>query len=257
MNSEALPTSHGEGTPQSLLEESVNAEVSPWLSARRGLSVFLVLLTSGILFYLSAESAAQRGEAAERDLVDLVRNHQTIVGDLEKERKVLADEVLKATENLPTVALPPMPASHSSIPVQGPGIVITLNDAPPGEIPDGLTANDLVIHQQDIEDVMNAMWAGGAEAMTVQGQRISARSVIRCIGNVILVDGNSYSPPYQIAAIGDVERMKTTIESDPRVENYMQYVSLYGLGWKLQMKDSIEMAGSSQDITVRHAKVVN
>ena len=62
---------------------------------------------------------------------------------------------------------------------------MTLSDAPTDSIPDNVNPNDLVIHQQDIDDVMNAMWEGGAEAMTVQGVRIAPRTVVRCIGNVI------------------------------------------------------------------------
>ena len=64
---------------------------------------------------------------------------------------------------------------------------------------------------------MNALWAGGAEAMTVQGVRITNRTVIRCIGNVILVDGTSYSPPYVIQAIGDPDTLRATVTANPRI----------------------------------------
>jgi len=117
------------------------------------------------------------------------------------------------------------------------------------------TPNDLVIHQQDIEDTMNALWSGGAEAMTVQGVRITSRTVIRCIGNVILVDGTSFSPPYVIQAIGDPATLRATVTANPRMVNYQAYVSKYGLGWDMQTKDSLSFAPATTSLTVNYATV--
>ena len=84
-------------------------------------------------------------------------------------------------------------------PVRGPGLTVTLDDAP--ERRDRLgghaTPNDLVVHQQDIQAVVNALWAGGAEAMTIQGQRVIATTGIKCVGNTVVLHGVPYSPPYR------------------------------------------------------------
>lgn len=61
--------------------------------------------------------------------------------------------------------------------------------ASPGRLPD-----DLVVHQQDIQAVLNALWSAGAEAVQMQDQRISATSAPRCVGNTLLLDGRTYSP---------------------------------------------------------------
>ena len=102
---------------------------------------------------------------------------------------------------------------------------------------------------------MNALWSGGAEAMTVQGVRITSRTVIRCIGNVILVDGTSYSPPYVIQAIGDPATLRATVTANPRMVNYQAYVSKYGLGWDMQTKDSLSFAPATTSLTVNYATV--
>src|SRR5690606_41382455 len=78
---------------------------------------------------------------------------------------------------------------------------LPLHDALP--ISSGLHPDDLVVHQQDLEAVINALWAGGAEALMVQDQRITSLSSVRCVGNVLLLHGRHYSPPYRISAIGD------------------------------------------------------
>ena len=61
------------------------------------------------------------------------------------------------------------------------------------------------MHQQDIQAVVNAMWAGGAEAMTIQDQRVISTTGIKCVGNTVILHGVPYSPPYGISAIGDAD----------------------------------------------------
>ena len=59
--------------------------------------------------------------------------------------------------------------------------------------------NQLVVHQSDLQAVVNALWAGGAEAMTIAGQRVIATSAVRCVGNTLLLNGEVYSPPFRVA----------------------------------------------------------
>ncbi len=91
--------------------------------------------------------------------------------------------------------------------------------------------------------------------MTVQGVRITSRTVIRCIGNVILVDGTSFSPPYVIQAIGDPDTLRATVTANPRMVNYQAYVTKYGLGWDMQTKDSLRFAPATTSLTVNYATV--
>lgn len=227
----------------------------PQRRLRHALSVLVVTIASGLLFQVSASTFGAT-PPADGDLLHLIRHRQEELEAVEAQRDSLAEQVNALVAATPTVESPTEADNFQAVAVQGPGITVTLTDAPAGDIPEGLTANDLVIHQQDIEDVMNAMWDGGAEAMTVQGVRVSARTVIRCIGNVILIDGASYSPPYEISAIGDVEELVGAVESNPRVVNYLEYVRLYGLGWDLKTHESISMPAMSQEVTLTYAKVV-
>lgn len=80
--------------------------------------------------------------------------------------------------------------------VEGPGLVVTLDDSPLWENmvdSSGSTSNinDYVVHQQDIEAVVNALWAGGAESMMIMDQRVLFNSAVRCSGNVLLLQGKS------------------------------------------------------------------
>ncbi len=97
-----------------------------------------------------------------------MRNRQEQVKTLENEVSELDTQIQSYTSVAPQSGDEDVFTARSTQTVTGPGVQITLSDAPPGEIPEGATPNDLVIHQQDIEDTMNALWSGGAEAMTVQ-----------------------------------------------------------------------------------------
>ena len=224
-------------------------------TARHAVAVLAVTIASGLLFSVSSLNE-RKNPAGTSNLATLVRTRQAQVSTLDNEVSSL-DAQVQSFSSAPQSGSPDEDAftARSTSPVSGPGVQITLSDAPPGQIPAGATPNDLVIHQQDIEDTMNALWAGGAEAMTVQGVRITYRTVIRCIGNVILVDGTSYSPPYVIQAIGDPATLRATVTANPRMVNYQAYVTKYGLGWDMQTKDSLNFAPATTSLTVNYATV--
>ena len=224
-------------------------------TVRHAVAVLAVTIASGLLFSVSSLNE-RKNPAGTSDLATLVRTRQAQVSTLDNEVSSL-DAQVQSFSSAPQSGSPDEDAftARSTSPVSGPGVQITLSDAPPGQIPAGATPNDLVIHQQDIEDTMNALWAGGAEAMTVQGVRITNRTVIRCIGNVILVDGTSFSPPYVIQAIGDPDTLRATVTANPRMVNYQAYVTKYGLGWDMQTKDSLSFAPAATSLTVNYATV--
>jgi len=78
--------------------------------------------------------------------------------------------------------------------------------------PAGVDDDDLVVHQQDIQGVVNALWSGGAEALTIQGQRVIATTGIKCVGNTVVLHGVPYAPPYVIEAIGDQAALESALE---------------------------------------------
>ena len=123
-------------------------------------------------------------------------------------------------------------------PVHGPGLTVTLTDAPRdanGRFPRDASPDDLVVHQQDIQAVLNALWTAGAEAIQMQDQRIIATSAPRCVGNTLLLNGRTYSPPYTITAIGDATAMQASLAAAPLVILYKQYVVRFGLGYTEQV----------------------
>ncbi len=127
--------------------------------------------------------------------------------------------------------------------VHGPGVVVVLNDAPrrpDGGRPAGARPDDLVVHQQDVQAVVNALWAGGAEAMTLMGVRVITTSAVRCVGNTLLLDGQVYSPPFEIAAIGDQARLQRSLDESEGVALFRDAADNFGLGYQVRMEADVQ-----------------
>ena len=128
--------------------------------------------------------------------------------------------------------------------VEGPALRVSMSDAPrdaDGNYPPGVDPDDLVVHQQDVQSVVNAMWAGGAEAMMIMDQRVLTTSAVRCIGNTLLLQGRTYSPPFVVTAIGDADAMTAQLAVEPGVRLLKQYVDKFKLGYEVQPVDSVQL----------------
>ena len=125
-----------------------------------------------------------------------------------------------------------------------------------GAIPAGFHPEDVVVHQQDVQAVVNALWRGGAEAMTIQDQRVIATSAVRCVGNTLILQGRVYSPPYVVTAIGDTARLQSALDTDRAVATYRQYVDAVGLGYSVVVSPDLTMPAYAVPVSVAKATVV-
>lgn len=183
------------------------------------------------------------------------RRQQAI--ELQREVDALTGKVDNAAlrRQLRKVAELAEPAGFSA--VEGPGVRIALKDAPRSvEVP-GLDPNLLVVHQQDIQAFVNALWAGGADAITLQGQRLISTTGIKCVGNTVVLDGVPYAPPYVIEAIGNRGRLNAALSASPEVTTYRQYAERYGLGIEQRDLDKVEAPAHAGGVQMRHATVID
>ncbi len=143
--------------------------------------------------------------------------------------------------------------------VRGPALTVVLKDAPKEEIDRAVnqgetTADDLVVHQQDIQAVANALWSGGAEAMTLQGQRVISTTGIKCVGNTVVLHGVPYAPPYKITAIGDLDALQAALDSSDYIAGYKTYVDAHNLGYEVTTDNDVTMPAYSGSTNLRYAK---
>ncbi|MGL5829819.1 MAG: DUF881 domain-containing protein, partial [Angustibacter sp.] len=141
-------------------------------------------------------------------------------------------------------------------PVRGSALEIQLDDAVSGgALPDGVEPDDLVVHQQDVQAVVNALWGAGAEAMMLMDQRVIATSAVRCVGNVLILQGQLYSPPYKITAIGDISAMREGLKSSPQVATYLDYADTLGLGYLVRAVGTREFPAYVGATGLQYARV--
>jgi uncharacterized protein YlxW (UPF0749 family) len=132
--------------------------------------------------------------------------------------------------------------SAGLVPLTGPGVVITLDDAPArpdGSLPVNARPDDLVIHQSDVQAVVNAVWAAASDGVAAMDQRLIATSAVRCVGNTLLLQGRTYSPPFVITAIGDAAAIRAQLAVSPQVAVFQQAVDDFGLTFSVRERPQV------------------
>lgn len=249
------------GRPEPAPESAAESVRSPW---RFGVPV--VCLLAGVLL-AATHGVSGGGEIRRSDaprLVDLVHDAQNSVDRLSAQRDALAAAIDTTHGGSAGTALAAMLSRADELapeaglnPMHGPGLVVVLSDAQrdaDGRFPRDASPDDLVVHQQDIQAVLNALWSGGAEAIQMQDQRIIGTSAPRCVGNTLLLNGRTYSPPYTITAIGDASEMEAALAAAPLVTLYKQYVVRFGLGYSVQEEADVQVAGFGEPMRMRYAQ---
>ena len=147
----------------------------------------------------------------------------------------------------------PLRAPAGLTAVHGPGTQVVLDDS--AGAPAGVTVdpNQLVVHQSDLQAVVNALWAGGAEAMSIAGQRVIATSAVRCVGNTLLLNGEVYSPPFRVAAIGPSATMQDELGASPGVRLFREAAGYYGLGYTVEAANRVDVPAYTGPLTTSYA----
>jgi uncharacterized protein YlxW (UPF0749 family) len=222
---------------------------------------------AGLLFVSSAVTARGTDLRSEQvgGLRDLIEKRADEISRGQREVARTRAEVDALTLRINTPALlalqrraDELQGAAGLLPAQGTALRVSLDDAPRtigAPLPNDAFPDDLVVHQQDVQAVVNSLWRGGATAMQIMDQRVLSTSAVRCVGNTLILQGRVYSPPFVITAIGDVDGMRSSLDSDLDVQTYLEFVSLYGLGWKVEQLESMVIPAWEGGITVRRARI--
>ena len=220
-----------------------------------------ICILAGFMITVSAINA--RGTDLRSDRAASVRELVATQTELNEELRQSADALRVEVDELTarmeggaglTEAMYEAGLDASTVAVSGPGVRVALDDAPLEVKPAGVDDDALIVHQQDIQSVVNALWSGGAEAMTIQGQRVVATTGIKCVGNSVVLHGVPYAPPYVIEAIGDTDAMSTALDQSEAVGIYLQYVDAYGLGYAFERVETLDAPAFSGAIGIRKAQ---
>lgn len=131
--------------------------------------------------------------------------------------------------------------------VYGPGIVITLEDA---KMPEGGgAAEQYILHDTDIRSVVNELLASGAEAVSINDERIVSNTAIRCVGPVIMVNNVRISTPVVIKAIGDATGLENAMNMNGGILSELRY---YNFGINVQKSERIDIAAYKGNVTFKY-----
>lgn len=227
------------------------------------------MLAAGVLFTTSATTS--RGTSLREDrrpeFVQLIEEQQKRVATEETRAAALRAQIGDLTEDKAGADTPIAGEIRRGqtylqgaglTALRGPGLTVRLNDAPvraDGTLPDGATKDDVVVHQQDVQAVVNALWTGGADALTIMDVRIISTSVIRCVGNTLLLDGRVYSPPFVIKAIGDPNRLRAALDASPGVRAFQDAARDYGLDYRVGNEQNVLAPAYTGSVELSHAEV--
>ncbi|MGN6162487.1 MAG: DUF881 domain-containing protein [Marmoricola sp.] len=218
-------------------------------------ATLVVALAAGLLFVTSAISShgVDLRASSVTDLTTLLINERERVNSLQAEVANVNQQVSALSQSIhdtrvdklqPTLAALRIAAGFT--PVAGQGVTVTLTDAPKSVIDRAqrtgstLGIDALLVHQQDIQAVVNALWSGGAAGISVQGQRIITTTGIKCVGNTVVLHGVPYSPPYVITAVGNIKQLTHALDTSEYVAAYKTFVAPpYYLGWNLTTSQTV------------------
>ncbi|WP_091770810.1 DUF881 domain-containing protein [Blastococcus aurantiacus] len=238
------------------------ARLSAW-----GALVPVVALAAGLLFATSGRTAQgtdlRAGEVTE--LSALIRERESAMAaqeqrlaELQRRSEQLTEQAAArdgAVAEARSAGELGVPAAGLT-PVSGSGLEITLDDAPrrpDGTLPGNARPDDLVIHQSDVQAVVNAMWAAGASGVTVMDQRLIATSAVRCVGNTLLLQGRTYSPPFVVRAVVDSTAARQQLAASPQILVFRQVVDAYGLTYEVRERPQLELPAYDGPLTLQHA----
>ncbi|HEX8002852.1 MAG TPA: DUF881 domain-containing protein [Mycobacteriales bacterium] len=230
---------------------------------RRYPSLLLVvaLVAVGGVWGTAARQTYDRAPAAERireSLVADARERREATDRLAARVAALRRETADARAALSTRSaaeralseeLARLELATGGVRVRGPGIVVRLDDADdPGEDGSGR------ISDVDLQAVVNALWSAGAEAVAVNGRRVSALTAVRTAGETILVDYEPVTAPYDVAAVGDADVMEPGFGDSATARRFRTWVDAFGISFSVRRADGLDLPGSDAS-TLRYARV--
>jgi len=190
-------------------------------------------------------------------LADLIERESSRTERLRAETSVLrkaVDDVQSGATDVSDVhdQIEAARARAGLAPVTGDGIVVTLRDSSLERAPSG-NRNDLLIHSGDVHAVVNGLWSAGAEAVSVNGERVVATSALLCVGNTLLINGTVHSPPYEFTAIGPPDLLEERFEDDDLVQRLRRDAEAFQLGFDVEKATDLEAPPFEGALTVEHA----
>jgi uncharacterized protein YlxW (UPF0749 family) len=222
---QALDPGYAEAAARGVGQDAAGHRRRPWLAVLGVLAATLLVVIAGVQAHRRAPSAARARDTLVAQVQARGRSVDALLSRLNRlraETAGLRDDALASSTAGQRLAarLDAEELAAGAVAASGPGLRVTLDDSADGR-------NQIL--DRDLQATVNALWAAGAEAVAVDGQRMTAQSAIRQAGSAILVNFDPVSAPYDVEAIGDPVALETAFGSSRTAARLRAYIQLYGL----------------------------
>jgi uncharacterized protein YlxW (UPF0749 family) len=230
---------------------------------RGRVAVALTMAVAGVLVaitYREAAASVQGREQVRAVLVEDIQRDSDVTDDLADQLEILRAGVTAARDELldstaagqrARDALADAEQGAAAVPVTGPGLLVTLANADPTADEDpvgGGTADEDLrgrVRDGDLQVVVNALWAAGAEAISINDQRLGPTTAIRFAGEAVLVDFRPVTNPYEIRAVGDPDALSKAFLESPEVEVLAGISKTFGLRFEFAKEEEMTLPAGS------------
>jgi uncharacterized protein YlxW (UPF0749 family) len=245
-------------------ERRTAAGLPPSTSLRSPLllaATLVIGLVVGVAAYNLTATTSPRS-AARADLIGQIEHRRADVDRLAAEAASLQAQVsaLESTElggQGTTVARTrELARSVGTVAMHGPGIQVTLDDAPGADAGDqasGTQADQGRVYARDLQFVVNSLWEAGAEAVSINGKRLTSLSAIRFAGSAIIVGYRPLARPYVVTAIGNPRELPAAFADGPGGSYVSTLRSTFGVRADTSVVDDVTVP-AAVGLTTRYAK---
>lgn len=191
------------------------------------------------------------------DLTALKMEYEELKEENEKNLKIVEEYKTSSSNNSTlinslTEQLNQMSALSGLKDVAGEGIIVTLDDSDM-TVSENISTESMLIHDTDLRAIVNELSAAGAEAMSINGQRIIATTAIRCVGPVIQVNGVKVAAPFTIKAIGNAKYLESALNIKGGIVDSFE---IYGIKINISREKSITIPKYDGKLSFSSATVV-
>jgi len=192
----------------------------------------------------AAIAARQLLEKQIQQRTDDVAATQARITRLSGQIQTLQGDALGSTATELARSVQSESVAAGTVAVTGPGLRVVLSDAP---ATDPETQDpDARVQDIDLQVLVNGLWAAGAEAIAINGQRLTATSAIRSAGDAVLVDMVALSSPYTVDAVGNAGRLQANLARTAAGQHIATLRTTYGIGVDTSSQRHLELPGSGQ-----------
>ena len=138
-------------------------------------------------------------------------------------------------------------------PVQGPGVLVTLDDSD-AAVPPGADSGAYLIHEYDLRDIVNLLWMAGSEAIAINEERLVSNSSVICLGSTVMVNDTRLSPPYFIRAVGNPRIQQDYLRNPSYLKQLKEKQRLYGLRFDIEGVTTVSLPAYTGGFPVEYAR---